>query len=184
MRLNTLLALPVLLGVAFVPARAGGVMTVPYDILPGVCPNYFVVSGSSLLDIALDTAVPGSDQVDPQNINVASLVLIVPGGGGLRDFELHPIETEIIDVATPLVAADSCACTTQGPDGILDLLIFFNGTDVADLLSGTPVGTQVPLILTGELYDHTPIAGVDCVFTIAPTAVNPGSWGRTKALYR
>lgn len=180
MRIATCLFLAVLMGGLFAPSNAADV-TVPFDLIPGACPNPFVTDARGT---EVPAAIPGSDEVDPQAINVSSLVLIVPGGGGRGDVYLYPVLFDFRDVATPLIDPDSCACTAEGADGRTDLWMLFDEGELRRALLPFPPGLEVPLIIDGQFNDGTTLAGVDCLLLIAPTATSPGSWGTTKARYR
>jgi hypothetical protein len=172
---------------AFGAAYAQDVTTVFYDIRPKVCPNFFTPPSGSLLTIPLDTAVLGTDEFDVQTALPSSLVLIVPGGGGVLGggTPVYPVETFFKDVARPVADPTDCQCTDEGPDDIEDLVAQFDPKEVAKALGPVEDGQEIPLCLEGLLEGGGKITGCDCiVIKTSPLAVEAGSWGRTKATYR
>ena len=77
---------------------------------------------------------------------------------------VDPIRSDIEDVAAPVAnRQDDCDCTTDGPDGFDDLTLKFDTQLIVGALVGINDGDVVPLTLTGNLNDGTPITGLDCV---------------------
>jgi len=172
-------------------ARAGGSVPVFLDIEPTQCPNTFIPPVSLVATEVLPTAVLGTDEFNSRTVQPASLVLIVPGGGGINPFEtyLYPIATGFADVATPVADSTMCSCTTDGPDGIEDLTATFDAAELAAALGNCPpdiscAGQTFNLCMEGLLVDGQPIRGCDCILVLAPVSVEGRSWGRTKASYR
>jgi len=60
-----------------------------------------------------------------------------------------------------------CDCTTEGPDGYIDLVLKFDTQKIVTALGGLYDGDELLLTLTGEALDGTPIGGTDCVVIIA-----------------
>ena len=177
-------------------ARAGEPIIVSVDIDPRNCPNEFDPPNIDGLRVTptLPAAVLGTTELDPLTIQPSSLVLVVPGGGGLRGGGpgIPPISTGIEDVSTPFLNPENCECSADGPDGFVDLTALFDAAAVAaaicedmtsDFCPLSP-GDQIPLCIEGLLLDGTPFRGCDCVLIIGPVSVDSFSWGRTKALYR
>jgi len=128
-------------------------ISVDFDIKPGSCPNPLNMR-EVLVDPKsggiLTVAVLGTADFDVKDIDPSTLTLE----------GIEPLRHSYEDVATP-AGGSGCDCTTDGPDGHLDLLLKFQEVDLVvglALLSGT-----VPLRLTGDLHDGTGIEGVDCV---------------------
>jgi hypothetical protein len=118
------------------------------DIKPGSCPNPLNVNNKGVLPVAI-LGLDGFDvtTVDPDSISLE---------------DVTPIYSSYEDVSTP-VSEDECACTTEGPDGYLDLTLKFKTQDIVDAL-GEVVDTEiVSMELQGSLFDGTPIIGSDCV---------------------
>ena len=167
---------------AAAPARAGGVLTVSFDVEPTECPNLF---NPYLRDLVLPTAVLGSDILVSNNIQPSSLVLVVPGGGGLLETRIHPIGVTLdVDVAAPVGDPSDCRCSEDGPEGILDASIAFDAGDIAQALCQTCEEPRVPICIEGLLLDGTPFRGCDCITVITPLPTSPESWGKVKSTYR
>jgi hypothetical protein len=176
-------------------AHAGGTLLVPVDIDPRNCPNEFDPPNIGFAPTTLSAAVLGTDGFDSANIQPSSLVLVVPGGGGLRGGgpQIPPIDTGFEDVSTPVLDPKPCACIVLGADGFVDLTAVFDAAAVAAALcvdmtsEWCPLspGDEIPICLEGVLLDGTPFSGCDCIQIITPPLpVESTSWGRAKALYR
>ena len=177
-------------------AHAGGTLLVSVDIDPRNCPNEFDPPNVGFVGPTLATAILGTGEFDPLQIQPSSLVLVVPGGGGLRGGGpgIPPINTGIEDVSTPVLDPELCECTAKGSDGFIDLTAQFDAAAVSAALCADPTaeycpvsaGDIIPLCLEGLLLDGTPFRGCDCILIIdpAPVSVESMSWGRAKALYR
>ena len=57
-------------------------------------------------------------------------------------------------------------CTTDGPDGWLDLTLKFDNQEIVAALGAVEDGECLLLTLTGELFDGTPIDFVEDVIII------------------
>lgn len=127
---------------------------VDIDIKPGSCPNPLNVKDKGVLPVA----VLGIKDFDVFNIDPASI----------RLEGVAPVRSSYEDVATPVSnKTDDCDCTTEGPDGYLDLLLKFDTQEIVAALGGVYDGDVFLLILTGEDLAGTPIEGTDCVVIIA-----------------
>ena len=122
---------------------------VAVDIKPEACPNPFNVNSKGLLPVA----IPGSETVDVYDIDIDSIQLA----------GVSPIRGNYEDVATPLVDPDECECSTEGPDGYIDLTLRFEDQAIADALGEVADGEEFILYLTGYLNDGTAIEGSDCI---------------------
>ena len=125
------------------------IVEVAVDIKPQSCPNPFNVNSNGVLPVA----IPGSETVDVNDIDVDSIQLA----------GVSPIRSNYEDVATPLVDPIECECSTEGPDGYIDLTLKFEIQAIADALGEAYDGEEFILYLTGYLYDGTPIEGSDCI---------------------
>ncbi len=160
-----------------------GDLQVSFDIKPTSCPN--PVNPPGVLSPEFPTAILGTDEVDAMAIQPSSLLLVLPGGGGLRGTtEIPPIATNIEDVATPYLGGEECGCTEEGPDGFDDLTVHFDADLVLAALAGIPPGVEVQICIIGTLIDGTPFEGCDCVFVVGPVSVDASSWGQIKSSYR
>jgi len=121
----------------------------------------------------LPVAILGTENFDVNDIDPSTILLEGVG----------PDRWAFEDVATPFepfIENESCSgCTTEGPDGYIDLTLKFDtqmilvqlglvDSPLFDLLEGaTPSdGDCIMLKLTGYLYDGTPIWGEDTVLII------------------
>ncbi len=149
------------------------VLPVAIDIKPQSCPNPLNVKAQKLYEFAdeaeysvlsrrdiesvrgvLPAAILGTVDFDVMDIDPATVML--EGVAVLR--------SNIEDVSVPMdEAAEECECTTEGPDGFDDLTLKFEKKAVIEALGEVHDGEIIPLTITGELYDGTPIMGVDCV---------------------
>jgi hypothetical protein len=135
------------------------------DVLPGVCPNPFVVSSGGGSKPAVPLSVLGN-AFDPTEADLTSLRLSVStvlDQGGPEDF-IVPIAVAIADTGTPFIGPQ-CDCHALNGDGIPDLALQFDEDQMKVLLGliNQPVGSTVVLQLSGKLLDGTPFIGEDCV---------------------
>jgi len=129
---------------------------VPVDVHPTSCRNPFNVGKGGVTPVAiLGTADFDVTQVDP-----ASVVLA----------EVAPLRWAYEDVATPfepfIGRVDPFDCTTEGPDGFMDLTLKFDSKELAAALGNVVDGEVLVLSLTGNLMEEfggTPIIGEDVI---------------------
>jgi hypothetical protein len=119
------------------------------DIKPGSCPNPLNVKSRGLLPVA----VLGSEDFDVSSIDAASIRLA----------GVAPIRSSYEDVATPVSDSNECECSTEGPDGFLDLTLKFETQSIVEAIGEVNHDDELMLELTGVLSDETPIEGSDCV---------------------
>lgn len=123
---------------------------VPVDIKPGSCPNPLNTKSKGVLPVA----ILGTEDFDIGMIDVTCIRLI----------GVAPVRSAYEDVATPVApGADECECTTEGPDGYLDMTLKFKTQDIVAALGEIDDGDVVALTLTGETSDSFAIGGRDCV---------------------
>ena len=142
---------------------------VAMDIKPQSCPNPINVKNQGVLPVA----ILGTENFDVNDIDPSTILLEGVG----------PDRWAFEDVATPFepfIENESCSgCTTEGPDGYIDLTLKFDtqmilvqlglvDSQLFDLLEGfiPSDGDYIMLELTGYLYDGTPIWGEDTVLII------------------
>ena len=77
--------------------------------------------------------------------------------------EKDSIRSSYEDVATPLIDANECECSTEGPDGFMDLTLKFETQAIVEALGEVSDGDELALYLTGLLYDEAQIEGSDCI---------------------
>jgi hypothetical protein len=126
-----------------------GITTVGLNIKPGSCPNPLNVKSRGVLPMA----ILGSEDFDVHSIDIASIRLA----------GVAPIRSGYEDVATPLSDANECECSTEGPDGFLDLTLKFETQKIVEAIGEVDDGDELMLELTGVLSDETLIEGSDCV---------------------
>ena len=132
-------------------------MFVPVDVEPGYCPSPFKVSGGGVVTVA----ILGTDRLDVNDIAIDSI----------RLREVLPVRSEKEDVATPYrlyrwwisgdeeVKADYC--TDQGPDGRLDLVLYFNKEDILKAVGATRSGDLLVLKVIARSKSGVPLMGQD-----------------------
>lgn len=132
-------------------------MYVPVDVEPGYCPNPFKVYGGGVVSVA----ILGTDRLDVNDIAIDSI----------RLREVLPVRSEKKDVATPYrlyrwwitgneeVKADYC--TDQGPDGRLDLVLYFNKEDILKAVGATRSGDLLVLKVIALHKSGAPLMGQD-----------------------
>jgi hypothetical protein len=130
---------------------------VAVDIKPQSCPNPLNVRSNGVLPVA----ILGSEDLDVTTINVDTLLL---------EGVVAPIRSNFEDVAAPVIDGEECECTTEGPDGYLDLTLKFKTQAIVAALGEVVNGEKLALTLTGELSDGTPIEGADCIRIKKPRA--------------
>lgn len=124
-------------------------LAVSVDIKPGSCPNPLNVKSSGVLPVAiLGTADYDVTTIDPTSIRLAGV---------------EPLRSGYEDVATPVLDANDCNCTTEGPDGYLDLTLKFETAEIVDAIGEVNDGDVLTLELTGVLFGERPIEGADCI---------------------
>jgi hypothetical protein len=126
---------------------------VDFDIKPTSCPNPLNVKSGGVLP----TAILGTDEFDVNDINPATV----------RLEGVAPLRWELEDVTAPVdPREDTCDCTTDGPDGFMDMTLKFRKEEIIDALAA-----QAPLIdgewriltITGMTFAGAPFVGHDCV---------------------
>jgi len=122
---------------------------VDIDIKPQSCPNPLNVGNQGVLPVA----ILGSEDFDVGMIDVASI----------RLEGVAPIRSNYEDVATPVIDGQECECSTEGPDGYLDLTLKFKTQRIVEAIGDVNDGDELVLELTGLLHDDTPITGADCI---------------------
>ncbi|MHC5074340.1 MAG: integrin alpha, partial [Planctomycetota bacterium] len=93
---------------------------VDIDIKPGSCPNPLNVKSKGKLPVA----ILGSEDLDVYDVDVASVRLA----------GVEAIRSSYEDVAAPVADPCDCNCTTEGPDGYLDLTLKFATEDIVDAI--------------------------------------------------
>lgn len=145
--------------VGFAITSSAQEVEVPVDIKPESCPNPLNVKAKGVLPVAiLGTEDLDITQIDPETVRLAGVA---------------PLRWDWEDVATPFepfLGKVDCMedCTTDGPDGYLDLTLKFDTQEVVDALGEVDEGCLV-LTLTGNLFEEfggTPIIGEDVIIII------------------
>ena len=151
-RLLTIYVVLMMLLIATVVA-AEAVISVEIDIKPQSCPNPLNVKSKGVLTVA----ILGTEVFDVTTIDAGTITLV----------GVSPLRYSLEDVATPVSdGEDECECTTEGPDGYLDLTLKFKIQEIAAALGEVNDSDILSLTLTGLLLDGTAIEGADCVVII------------------
>lgn len=141
---------------AISPVAAQG-FSVNVDIKPQSCPNPCNVNSKGVVSIAI-LGTPDFDvtQVDPTTVELNEVV--------------EPVRFSFEDVSTPAANVDPYTCTTEGPDGFMDLVFKFKTQEIVEAMNGdVSDGDIIFLTLTGRLlreYNGSPFAGRDWVVII------------------
>ena len=100
-------------------------------------------------------AILGSDTFDVNEVDLASVQLE----------GVAPLRSNIEDVATPFEGEllDCSSCTTDGPDGHVDVTLKFRNAEILAALGDIQDDECKELTLTGSLLDGTPFKGKDKV---------------------
>ena len=134
--------------------RIRGLLRATVDIKPGSCPNPLNVKSKGVLPVAI---------LGSENFNVFDIDPV-----SIRLEGAAPIRSSYEDVAALAPdTGDVCECTTEGPDGYIDLVLKFDTQDLVEELGELNDGDVLSLILTGVDINGTPIEGTDCVVVIA-----------------
>lgn len=121
---------------------------VSIDIKPGSCPNPLNVKSKGVLPVA----ILGTEGFDVSEVDVGYVSLE----------GVAPIRFDYEDVATPF-EGELCDCHEDGPDGIPDLILYFETQEVVDALGPVVDGVELELILTAGTVDGIPLEGSDCI---------------------
>ncbi|MGD2086184.1 MAG: VCBS repeat-containing protein [Candidatus Aminicenantes bacterium] len=131
-------------------------LAVPFDIKPKSCPNPLNVKNQGMLP----AAILGTGDFDVTTIDIASI----------RLEGVAPIRTAFEDVTTPfepyIGKMNKYDCTTEGPDGFIDLTLKFDTGEVVQAIGQVTDGDVMVLELSGNLLEEfggTPIKGEDVV---------------------
>ncbi|MEX1308799.1 MAG: hypothetical protein AB1Z65_00095 [Candidatus Sulfomarinibacteraceae bacterium] len=142
-------------GVSFVDVRVEGepgAIPVFIDIRPGSCPNPINMRMRGEKAV-IPVAILGTPDVAVKDIDPATITL---EGVPARRWALE-------DVSTPLPRdRDECECTTEGPDGFLDLVMHFDYRAIVNALGEQQNGTLVPASVNGHMIDGEFVTGSDC----------------------
>ena len=131
---------------------------VPVDIKPGYCPNPLEVYGSGDVSVA----ILGTQELDVTEIARDSV----------RLQEIPPLRSEQRDVAKPFrlykwqVSGNKVKedyCTDEGPDGRLDLVLYFSKEDILKAVGSTRDGDVLVLTVTARHKSGALIVGQDVV---------------------
>lgn len=129
---------------------------VPVDIKPTSCRNPLNVKNNGVLPVAvLGTADFDVAQVDPASVSLIGI---------------SPLRWSMEDVATPyepyMGKEGAYDCTTEGPDGYVDLTLKFEAQEVVQALGEVSDGDVLVIPLAGNLLEEfggTPIVGEDVI---------------------
>jgi hypothetical protein len=128
------------------------------DLHPRSCPNPFNRGGGGVYPAAIcGSASLDVTQIDPNSLRI-SLHNCVGGS-------VAPIRWSYEDVVTAFTPDTVCGCTTQGPDGFLDLTFKLDkrAMEAALGLGSFPNFSFVTVVVTGQLADGCEFIGQDCI---------------------
>jgi len=127
-------------------------MKVFFDIRPGSCPNPFNPESKGVLP----AAILGTTELDVSSIVPSSIKLA----------GLSPIRWSVEDVTAPVPSDAECACTEADPDGVNDLVLKFESSELATNLGELTPREVITLTITGSLDDDMEFEGTDCVVIV------------------
>jgi hypothetical protein len=142
-------------------------LSLSMDVRPRECPNYWAKGRLGFLSIGLLQ----DDQVHPSDVRLASLELRRADGigGSARPVLLSPQgpTPSMKDVQTPFPGLP-CGCHLVGPDGLLDLSLWFHGPLLLRNLglNEEPNHSEHELVLSGQLRDGRFFEARDCIFLL------------------
>ena len=129
------------------------VIYVPFDIKPQSCRNPLNVSSGGVIT----AAILGTEDLDVTQIDPTSIKLV----------GVTPIRWNEEDVATPFEPytgkQDAFDCTTEGPDGYIDLTMKFKKKEIVAAIGVVSDGDVLVLTVNAQLFDGTAIEGEDVV---------------------
>lgn len=141
-------------------------LEVPLDIKPTSCPNPLNVKAKGVLP----AAILGTADFDVTKVDTASIKLE----------GVATIRWALEDVATPFEPftgkKNANDCTTEGPDGFLDLTLKFDTQQVVQAIGEVEDGEVVILTLAGNLkgeFGGTPIQGEDVIVILKKGKLAP-----------
>lgn len=150
---------------------SGKPQRVVIDILPDSCPNYLVFEEGVIDDEAtvVPVAIIGSWNLDVAKIRPETV----------RLGKLTPIWWGMSDVATaPRYVDDRCHRFGQKPDGMADLVLLFDQSEVIAGLGIDCNREALTLIIQGELTDGERFEGIDkIVFLVRSMGAGGHGWG-------
>jgi hypothetical protein len=131
---------------------------VDVDVKPESCPNPLNRTSKGVIPIA----ILGTEEFDVTTIDPATVNI-----GGV-----YPIRWSLEDVATPYTGGIDdppfkMDCTTEGPDGYMDLVFHFNTTNIAALFVDNEKKDVIIIQVDGQLVDDgLEILGEDVMVVI------------------
>jgi hypothetical protein len=136
--------------------QIGGEVEVHVDIKPMSCPNPLNVDMNDKSKGVLPVAILGTPDFDVNEVDISTVEL--EGVPAIADKYLME------DVSTPfngVLINDCYDCTEDGPDGFMDIVLYFSRRDIVTALGSVENRECLFPTLTGELFDGTPIVGSD-----------------------
>jgi hypothetical protein len=133
---------------------AQAVMPVKVYVMPRSCPNPLNVNSRGVLPVA----ILGTDSLEVTDIGAATTKIV--------DGAVAPLRWAWEDVATPYngdFLEGAFDCSEAGPDGYIDLVLFFDKPEVVAAIGEVSDGEVLQLTVTGDLWDGTLIGGYDFV---------------------
>jgi hypothetical protein len=120
------------------------VIPIPVDIKPQSCRNPLNVGKKGVLPVAiLGTADFDATEIDPATVELRGVA---------------PLRWAMEDVATPyepyVGKQDAFDCTTEGPDGFMDLTLKFDAQEIVAALGEVSDGDVLVLHLGGRLTEE------------------------------
>ncbi|MDD1670396.1 MAG: VWA domain-containing protein [Methanomicrobiales archaeon] len=132
-----------------VRAQPADQVAVPFDVMPGDCPNIFNARETGVLT----AAILGTRELDVSRIDTKSILLTRDGGSG----PVSPIRSVIEDIGS--VSTKACPCGSdfgKKKDRIPDLSLKFNAGEVTEKLGIGEAGGCIRVTVTGIIRPGTP----------------------------
>jgi sugar lactone lactonase YvrE len=124
------------------------------DIVPGLYPNRVEPD----LDLVVRVALLGNSELNLADVDLSSIRL---NGSA-------PTGSHRLDAGAAIASSDDCYTSNVPIDGVEDIVLEFQTTDLSETMPLLEIGETDLLTLTGRLLDGTPFVASDCILMAGP----------------